>query len=111
MNVKQLLEHWQDEGGNGRDYEDFNVRIPIRDAARIHALADLFPEQGESRIVADLIESALRQLLDEIPYVKGDKVVAEDEMGDPIFEDAGLTPRLHSLTDKHFKALRDQRNH
>jgi len=108
VSVKQLLEQWHEGSGNGREYEEFSVRLPIDQAARIHALAELFPGQGEPRIVADLIESALGELLTEIPYVKGEKVVAEDELGDPIFEDVGLTPRLHALTEKHYRALCEQ---
>lgn len=111
MSVKHLLDQWEAASGNGRDIEEFRVRLSHKDAARIRALAELFPGQSDGQIIADLLDAALNELLGEIPYVKGDRVVAEDELGDPIYEDAGLTPRLHELTEKHLRALREQRNH
>ena len=108
VSLKQLLEHWHEENDNGREHEEFPVRLPIAQAARVHALAELFPSQSASRIIADLIESALGELLSEIPYVQGERVVAEDELGDPIYEDVGLTPRLHALTEKYYRALCEQ---
>jgi hypothetical protein len=111
VSVKHRLNHWEAACGNEREMEEFVVRLSLKDAARIRALSDVFPGQAEGQIIADLLDAALKELLGEIPYVKGDKVIAEDELGDPIYEDVGLTPRLHAATEKHLHALRDQRNH
>jgi hypothetical protein len=37
--------------------------------------------------------------------VPGEKVISTDEQGDPLYEDAGLMPRLVELTRKHRKRL------
>ena len=40
--------------------------------------------------------------------MQGEKVIAEDEFGDPIYEDAGLTPRFIELTRKYQEQLKAQ---
>jgi len=42
--------------------------------------------------------------------VKGTKVVATDEEGDPIYEDSGLTPKYLQLTREHIKQLKNAAN-
>ena len=47
--------------------------------------------------------------LDELevamPYVQGTRVIAEDDRGDPIYEDVGNTARFHTLIKKHVATL------
>jgi hypothetical protein len=40
-------------------------------------------------IITDLISAGLDELESKMPYVEGDRVIEEDEFGDPIYEDAG----------------------
>ena len=35
-----------------------------------------------------------------MPYEPGPKVISRDDQGDPVYEDAGLTPRFIELTRK-----------
>ena len=37
-----------------------------------------------------------------LPYKQGTKIIAEDEYGDPMYEDVGLTPRFLELT-QHYR--------
>jgi hypothetical protein len=53
----------------------------------------------------------LNELESAMPYVRGKKVVTTDELGDPIYEDVGPTPRYLSLTEKHMSALRNRNKH
>ena len=46
-----------------------------------------------------------------MPYVRGKKVVATDEFGDPLYEDVGSTPRYLGLIEKHMAALRNRNKH
>ena len=47
----------------------------------------------------------MQELAATIPYEPGPKVISRDEQGDPLYEDAGLTPRLMELTRKHRRQL------
>ena len=77
------------------------MRLPLDDAARIHALAEMYPGHAREEIITDLLSVALQELQAAMPYVRGDKVIATDEQGDPVYADAGQTPRFIELSRKH----------
>jgi hypothetical protein len=81
------------------------VRLPLEDAARLHALAELFPGQTIEEIVTDLLGAGLDEIAAAIPYEPGPKVISRDDQGDPVYEDIGLTPRFVELTRKYKKNL------
>jgi len=110
MRVKELVKHWQEEGGEPRTRSEYRVRLPLYDAAKLAALAEMFPGMSEERILTDLLSAALDDLAASFTYVKGERVVAHDEEGDPIHEDAGLTPRFHELTRRHAERLKREQS-
>ena len=101
----ELLERWQQEASDSRTAAEYSVRLPLDAAARLHALADIFPGRTREQLITDLLGVALQELAASIPYVQGKKVISHDEQGDPLYEDVGLTPRLIELTRKHRKKL------
>jgi hypothetical protein len=105
VKFKVLLDQWQKTTGPARTATEYAVRLPVDDAARIHALADLFPGQSKEAIITDLIGLALQELAASMPYVPGKKVISQDDQGDPLYEDVGLSPRFMELTRKHKKKL------
>jgi hypothetical protein len=56
-------------------------------------------------LLTDLISAALNDLESGFPYVGGNTVIAQDEEGDPLYEDVGPTPRYLALTRKHLQRL------
>ncbi len=42
---------------------DYNLRLPLEDAARIAALAELYPDRSEAEILNDMIGAALDDLV------------------------------------------------
>ncbi len=105
MTFKTLLEAWQHGAPAPRFAAEYAVRLPLDDAARLHALAELFPGRTPEHLVTDLLSAALQEIGTCMPYVPGRKVVSTDEQGDPVYEDAGLTPRFNELTRRHRKRL------
>jgi hypothetical protein len=101
----ELLERWQQDASETRTAAEYSVRLPLDAAARLHALADIFPGRTREQLITDLLGIALQELAAAIPYVQGKKVISNDEHGDPLYEDVGLTPRLIELTRKHRKKL------
>lgn len=106
MSFKSLLEDWSAERKPVTTRETYTVNLQLDDAARLHALAELFPAVERERIITDLLSTALDQLEAAIPYQPGSKIIREDEEGDPIYEDVGLTPQFVALTKKHRETLR-----
>lgn len=105
MSFRSLLDRWQQRAAPTLSAAEYAVRLPLDDAARLHALAELFPGFTKEQIVSDLLSAALTELAASMPYVRGNKVISNDEQGDPIYEDAGYTPRFMDLTRKHRRKL------
>jgi hypothetical protein len=40
-----------------------------------------------------------------MPYVPGKRIIAEDDYGDPIYEDLGPTPQFYSLSHEILRKL------
>ena len=105
MSFKDLLENWRENAASARTATEYAVRLPIDDAARLAALAEMFPGRTPEQLITDLLGAALQEIETSMPYVAGKKVISNDEQGDPIYEDVGLTPRFVELTRKNRKKL------
>ena len=111
MKVKDLLEHWESTAAERRTAETYAVRLPLAEAAQLHALAALYPGRTQEQILTDLLSAALDELQAAFPYVQGQRVAAFDEQGDPIYEDAGITARFDSLTKEFLKRMEATESH
>ncbi len=105
MPMKKLLEQWRESSPTAVTREHFSVQLPLDDAARVLALSEMFPGKTPETIITDILSAALSEIETEMPYVQGDRVIRLDEFGDPIYEDAGMTPRFLELLRKHAKTL------
>ena len=105
MKFKPLLDRWKKTPALRKTAKEYAVRLPLDDAARLHALAELFPGQSIEEIVTDLLGAGLDEIAAAMPYEKGPKVISRDDHGDPVYEDVGLTPRFVELTRKYRKNL------
>ena len=105
MKFKPLLDRWKKAAAPLKSAKEYAVRLPLDDAAKLQALADLFPGQAIEDIVTDLLRVGLDEITAAMPYVKGSKVISRDDHGDPVYEDIGLTPRFIELTRKYKKSL------
>ena len=56
-------------------------------------------------IITDLLHAAIEEIAASMPYEPGPKIISHDDHGDPVYEDAGLTPRFVALTRKYRKRL------
>jgi hypothetical protein len=105
MSIKELLESWREPAPARRTAGTWAVRLPLDDAARLAALAEMFPGRSTEQLVTDLLGKALRELVAAMPYVAGSRVISTDEQGDPVYEDVGPTPRFMALARRHYTAL------
>ena len=105
MKFKSLLDRWKKTPAPARTATEYAVRLPLDDAARLQALAELFPGRSIEEIVTDLLGAGLDEIAAAMPYEKGPKIISRDDHGDPVYEDVGLTPRFVELTRKYKKKL------
>ena len=106
MKFKPLLDRWKKDPVPVRTAKEYAIRLDLDDAARLHALAELFPGQPIEVIVTDLLHAALDEIAAAMPYERGPKVISRDDHGDPVYEDVGLTPRFVDLTRQCKKKLK-----
>lgn len=104
MSFKELLESWRTGAAAPRTAKAYAVRLPIDDAARLGALADMFPGRTAEQLITELLGVALQEVAAAMPYVAGKTVISTDQ-GDPVFEDVGPTPRFMHLTRQHRRRL------
>lgn len=105
MKIKALAEYWEKQAKGTLTTEEYSFRLPVEDAAKIAALAEMYPKRTKSEIIGELLSAALDELETSFPYKAGSKVVETDEMGDPLYEDVGPTPRYLDLSKKYKATL------
>jgi hypothetical protein len=105
VKFKPLLDRWKKDAAPARTAKEYSIRLPLDDASRLHALVELFPGRRVEEIVTDLLHAALDEIAAAMPYEPGPKIISRDDQGDPVYEDAGLTPRFVDLTRKFKKSL------
>lgn len=105
MKLEQLMDQWSNAPRSELTAEQYSIHLPIHEAARVLALAALFPNRTESQIITELLRVALDDVEESFPYIQGNKVIREDEFGDPIYNDEGLTPRFFELKKKYTEQL------
>jgi len=108
VSFKKLLESWRDTATAPRTVTEYAVRLPVDDAARLQALAEMFPGRTTEQLITDLLGTALQEIATAMPYVPGNKVISTDDQGDPVYEDIGPTPRFMDLARKNRKKLEAQ---
>ena len=59
MSFKSLLDAWAAEEAPTRTAETYQVHLTTEDAAKIHALAELFPGVDHERVITDLLSLAV----------------------------------------------------
>ena len=110
MNIKSLITLWESTASGKLTDEKFTVQLPLEDAAKLYALAEIYPRRSINEIITDLLSASLDDVESQLPYIKGSEIIGTDEEGDPIYEDIGPTPRFLALSQKHVERYR-QRQH
>jgi len=105
MKVKDLIRRWEESGSEVLTEREYAVRLPVRDAARLAALTEIYPSRTFEQLVTELLGAALDEIEEALPYVQGARVISVDDQGDPIYEDAGPSARFRDLAEKHVRDL------
>ncbi len=111
MKIRELVQHWQKNARGRLSATPYQIHLDLEAAARLAALQEMYPKHHVEELLGELLGAALEELEASLPYVKGSKVVATDELGDPLYEDAGLTPRFLALSRQHLQRLSEQQAH
>ncbi|MNF65359.1 hypothetical protein D3C84_471170 [compost metagenome] len=110
MKIRELVRHWEQNAKGRLTRSQYSIHLDLESAARLAALAEMYPKRSVEELIGELVGSALEELEASFPYVKGSQVVATDEQGDPLYEDIGPTPRFLALSRRYLQQLSDQRD-
>lgn len=105
MKIEELARNWQQEAVGEQPVREYVIKLPLEEASKVEALVELFPRRNREQLLTEMLSAALDDVISVLPYVQGDEIIAHDEMGDPIFEDVGLTPRFLTLAREYHEQL------
>lgn len=108
MNTKDLITIWGAPESPRLTPKQISIRLPITVSAKISALCELYPRKPKSEIIGDLLNSALDELENNLPYKESDEQIGEDRNGDPIYSIYGMRTRFQELTEKYLRALEEE---
>lgn len=109
MRVRELASEWEENARGALCRSTHRVHLDLEAEARLAALCEMYPRRHPEDLLGELVSAALHDLEESFPYVKGHRVVTTDEMGDPVYEDEGPTPRFLKLARKHRERLLEGR--
>lgn len=104
IEAKDLLKFWSTPDNARLTAKQMSIRLPVHVAAKISALAEMFPNKTKTEIIGDLLTAALEQLagaLSSEPYSEEEREAAQ-EYPDTEWGDRALYSRLVA---KHLKEL------
>jgi hypothetical protein len=111
MKIRELVRHWEQNAKGRMTPSSYHIHLDLESAARLAALTEMYPKRNPQELLGELISAALEELEASLPYIKGSKVVATDEQGDPLYEDIGPTPRFLALSRRYLQAMSDSAAH
>ncbi len=105
MKIRELAQHWEENAKGRLTKTQYAIHLDVESAARLAAIAEMYPKRHTEELLGELIGAALEELETSFPYIKGQQVVATDEEGDPLYEDVGPTPRFLTLSRRYLHDL------
>jgi hypothetical protein len=106
MKTRDLITVWDAPDAPKLTPKQISIRLPIIVSAKLSALCDLYPRKTKTEIIGDLLTTALEQIEEEFPRVKG-RLENESEEG-AVYEDVGKRNRYLKLTEKYLRELEEE---
>lgn len=108
MKSSDLHNLWSAPDNSRITSKQFSFRLPVHVAAKLAALAEMYPQKSRTEIVGDLLATALDELVKGMPFIQGRSYGFETEFGEEIFEDIGPASKFWKLADKYYKELENE---
>lgn len=105
MKIRELAQHWEENAKGRLTKTGYTIHLDVESAARLAAITEMYPKHHPEELLGELIGAALEELETSFPYIKGQRVVATDEEGDPLYEDVGPTPRFLALSRRYLQDM------
>lgn len=112
MKAKDLLTIWDAPDNSRLTSKQFTVRLPIRVAAQIAALNELYPRKSKTEIIGDLLATALDEVVANLPtWNYGPGPVDLTSTGEEIWHQQGPGVEFPQLVKKYLQELEKEEGH
>jgi hypothetical protein len=105
MKSSDLHNLWTSPDNSRITSKQFSFRLPVHVAAKLAALAEMYPQKTRTEIVGDLLATALDELVKGMPFVQGRSYGFIPDIEEEVFEDVGPATSFWKLADKYYKEL------
>ncbi|CAN1511166.1 hypothetical protein MCEKH45_00805 [Methylophilaceae bacterium] len=117
MKTQHLHDMWSGPDNSRLVSKQFSFRLPVHIAAKLAALAELYPQKNRTQVVSDLLTAALDDLESSLPQLLGNPLSREDEKTERMIADhlnetyepcyylGGARARFRDLANQHYRAL------
>ena len=105
MKNSELVKVWVLPDNSRVTSKQLSFRLPVHVAAKIFALSDMFPNKTRTKIIGDLLTSALEKIEHSFPSIKGEYFGMDDEQGNRLFVDIGKGKLFRGLDNDHYAKL------
>lgn len=108
MKTKDLLTVWEAPDNSQLTVKQYTIRLPIRVAAAISALCDLYPKKTRTEIIGELLSTALDEIREALPSPETGVPIGLDEDDKPVFAASGMLKQFLALNEKYVKELEQE---
>ncbi len=104
MNTKDLHAIWNAPDNSRLTAKQYTVRLPIRVAAQLAALSEMYPRKTMTDLIGDLLAAGLDQLAEDLPTKNvGEKPLGFRDDGEAEWEQIGPGVTFAQLSRKYLK--------
>lgn len=109
MKTTDLHSIWDAPDHSRLTTKQYTVRLPIRVAAQLAALSEMYPRKTMTDLIGDLLAAGLDQLYEDLPTKNiGEKPLGYGEDGEPEWQQIGPGVTYGTLTQKYLKEFESQ---
>lgn len=104
MQTKDLHAIWNAPDNSRLTAKQYTVRLPIRVAAQLAALSEMYPRKTKTELIGDLLATALDQLAEDLPRTNiGAAPLFTTPDGEEVWNQSGPGVRFEELFKKHLQ--------
>ncbi|HRB80676.1 MAG TPA: hypothetical protein PK614_00245 [Nitrospira sp.] len=109
MNTRDLHAIWNAPDNSRLTAKQYTVRLPIRVAAQLAALNEMYPRKTMTDLIGDLLAAGLDQLAEDLPTKNvGEKPLGFREDGEAEWEQIGPGVTFAQLSQKYLKEFESE---
>jgi len=109
MNTRDLHSIWNAPDNSRLTTKQYTVRLPIRVAAQLAALSEMYPRKTMTDLIGDLLAAGLDQLAEDLPTKNvGEKPLGFREDGEAEWEQIGPGVTFAQLSRKYLKEFESE---